>query len=257
MRLNGTGPRPFQTTGQIPGPAPVPAPPIPVVTRGTPAFPAYSSGHVSRPVSAQNRNASKQAGSRGYIPPVDAYRSQSTPRLPATADAIPAQQPSYYGSGAGVLSSSGQARYEVPAPDTSGNSREAFVPGGLVNTTNPAYSVPPQLEVSSGARPTAQLQMHQIHSAASTDNGSGGGSNDLLYLQQIEQLRSERAAQESRLALLRDNEQQLNTRIDELSDSLAMAAYEARVLYAGSREGSDRTTMRLQSDLEFHVSAAG
>jgi hypothetical protein len=50
---------------------------------------------------------------------------------------------------------------------------------------------------------------------------SGGGNGDLLLLQQIEQLRMERSSQESRIALLRENEERLNARIEELSESLS------------------------------------
>lgn len=54
--------------------------------------------------------------------------------------------------------------------------------------------------------------------AAAAASDAGG---DLLLLQTLEQLRLERASQESRLALFRENEEKLNARIEELSESLS------------------------------------
>ena len=206
-------------------PAVLPMAPPPVFTgRG---LPRPLVAQQARPPAAQIRMPSKPSGARGYIPPpVDPFRSQSFPRIPPTSDAIPAQQPAYFGGGgphgrgigavsdssAGLGSMAGSSAsqpFPVPLRQADAATSAAASGGGASRTT-----------AATGNATAPPVAVFPAVAVTSADTNAGG-NGDLLLLQQIEQLRMERSSQESRIALLRENEERLNARIEELSESLS------------------------------------
>lgn len=223
--------------GRQPGPTyvpPVAAAPAALPMAPPPLFsgrglPRPLVAQQARPPAAQTRLPSKPSGARGYIPPpADPFRSQSFPRIPPTSDAIPAQQPAYFGGGGlhgrgvGAVSDSSiglgsmagsSASQPFPVPLRQADAAtSAVASGGGASRTAAATgnAMAPPVAVFSAV-------------AVTVADPSGGGNGDLLLLQQIEQLRMERSSQESRIALLRENEERLNARIEELSESLSSA----------------------------------
>lgn len=225
------------------------------MARGTPSGRPSSAPHLQAPRPVQTpRFPMKQAATRGYLPPpVEPFRSQSVPRVPSTADGIPAQQPFASGVTAPLSSVAAvQSEQSRAADSAAGNSRDGF---GHVVPIHHGVSVTGATSLGSSTSSATPVAAPSAAPAAAAPSESAA-SNDLLFLQQIEQLRAECSAKDSSIALYRGNEERLNRQVEELTDSLSMADYELKVLFKDGREESDRVIARLKSDVDFIVRQA-